>query len=85
MRNEPATLPPRARVRLNAAAHELRPSDAALAGGPAEFLLERKVEGVKLAALRMRDKSALDLHLARGGHLLPEATAALPSLLARLR
>jgi len=83
MRNDPATLPPRARARFNAAAHELRPTDAALAGGPAEFLLERKVEGVKLAALRWRDKSSLDLHLTRE-HLLPEAAAALPSLLAHL-
>lgn len=79
-----ATLTPRARARLNAGAHELRPSDAALAGGVPEFLLVRKDEGATLAVLRVRDDAALDLHLAREKNLLPEIAAALPPLLARL-
>jgi len=80
----PARLPPRARVRLNAAAHELRPSDAALDGGPVEFLLVRKDEGAVLATLRQSNVSTLDLHLVRDRSLLPETAAALPPLLARL-
>ena len=79
-----AALPPRAQVRLNAAAHELRPSDAALAGGPAEFLLERKDEGARLATLNLQDSGRIDLHVPRERTFRAEIAASLPPLLARL-